>query len=318
MKIGHFCGAISAPSGLLHCFRAHLSVIPLCVPVIDFMDSSHTQDLNRPIAEISHAPGKFDAFMERHQRSMLLLAIGLVLAAVVFIVLNGIKQGAERDAGAALVNSTDLASYQAVAKQHSGTAAGASAMVIAAQLQWDDGQQDASITTLQDFLAQYPDHPGRPAATASLASRLARLGRNDEAVAQFQKLLDDPASEYLAPFAMASLGDIDWKAGKIDQAELSYKRVATEYPDSPFAFSAKRRLSLLRAETPVAIDARPVTAPEPGSFDQKTLEDLLKSGAFPQGFPGAVLPDSPPVPNPPTAPTAPPAPVEAEGTPGQP
>jgi tetratricopeptide (TPR) repeat protein len=284
---------------------------------------SHTQDLNRPIAEISHAPGKFDAFMERHQRSMLLLAIGLVLAAVVYIILHGIKQGAEHDAGAALVSSTDLASYQATAKQHPGTSAGGSAMVVAAQLQWDDGQQDASIATLQAFLKQYPEHPGRPAATASLASRLARLGRSDEAASHFQALVDDPASEYLAPLALTSLGDIHWKAGKIDQAELSYKRVVNEYPDSPFSFSAKRRLSLLHAELPVAIDARPVTAPEPGSFDQKTMEELLKSGVLPQGFPAGLntpAPGSAPAPaqvTPPAAPApapaAPSAPEPAQG-----
>jgi|GEM_PF-964400 len=309
------------------------------------MDSSHTQDPHRPIAEISHSPGKFDAFMDRHQRALLLLAIGLVLAVVAYIIVNGLKEGAEKQAGAALVAATDLPSYQAAAKQHPDTLAGGSAMVIASQLQWDDGQQEASVKTLNDFLAQYPGHPGRPAAMASLGSRLIRLGRSEEAAGNFRKILEDPEAQYLTPLALISLGDIDWKAGKIEEAEVFYKRVATDHAESPFAYSANRRMSLLRAEMPVAIDSRPIPAPEPGGINQQTMEELLKSGAFSsQGLQSGAIPGFNPTPTPevtpapegstpapdpavdPAAPTAPPvpaappapAPAEGQDTPSQP
>jgi tetratricopeptide (TPR) repeat protein len=270
--------------------------------------------------------------MDRHQRALIILFIGLVLAAVAYIIIDGLKDGAEKQAGAALVAATDLASYQATAKQHPDTLAGGSAMIISAQLQWDDGQQEASVKTLNDFLTRYPDHPGRPSAMASLGTRLIRLDRSEEAAGNFRKILEDPKAQYLAPLALISLGDIDWKAGKIEEAEASYKRVATDYSESPFAYSANRRMSLLRAEQPVAIDARPVPAPEPGGINQQTMEELLRSGAFSsQGLQGGTIPGFIPTPAPegtpapapvvdPAAPTAPPAPAPAEGqgAPGQP
>lgn len=262
------------------------------------MDSSQTDHLDRPIAEISHGPGKFEAFLDRHQRAVLVLAILLVLGAIAWIILRGIKDGAERDAGASLVAATDLAGFQATAKDHPGTLAGGSAMLRAADLQWADGQQEASVTTLKTFLEQYPKHPGRANARASLGSRLLHLGRGEEAANELNAVISDPEAQYLAPYALLALGDASWKAGQLDKAEQSYTRVTTEFAESPFAMGADRRLKLLKSAPPTAID--PLPKPAEPQLPKPTFEEMMNNGiapvAPPMNLPQGTTPPAPPAP----------------------
>jgi predicted negative regulator of RcsB-dependent stress response len=234
----------------------------------------------------------------------------LVIAAIAWIILDGVKEGAEKEAGAALVSATDLAGYVAVTKQHPGTQAGGSAMLTVAELQWEDGQQESAVTTLKEFLAQYPKHPGRPAAQASLGSRLLRLGRTEEAASAFHAIMEDPEAQYLAPYALISLGDADWKAGKLDAAEESFKRVSSSYPDSPFAYAAQRRIGLLRSAPPTSIEPRP----KPATTPMPTMEEMIQQGFDPKmlqnlpQMPPPVTPTPAPVPTPTPTPESTPQP----------
>ena len=59
-------------------------------------------DTPRPLAEISHGPSAFEAFLDRNQKGMIVLGIALVAGTAGWIIFSGLKEGAEKSAGAAL------------------------------------------------------------------------------------------------------------------------------------------------------------------------------------------------------------------------
>ena len=158
------------------------------------MEPSTHHDSPRPIAEIEHGPGKFEQWLDDHQKTLFVVAVLAVIAVAAWIVIRGMNQGAEHAAGAALVSVTGLAGYQEVTEKHSGTPAAGSALMLAATAQWQDGQQEASIDTLRSYLSDYPEHADRATANASLATRLLRLDRTDEAASAFQSVAKCPVS----------------------------------------------------------------------------------------------------------------------------
>lgn len=185
-----------------------------------------------PLAEISQGPSAFEQFLDRNQKNLIILTILLAIGAAALVVYRGIEKSRQETAGAALNKAADLAGLQAVAKDHSGTRAAASAMILLADRQWSEGQQDAAITTLREFIAANPGHPAFPTAQASLGSKLMAQGKSADAASVFQQIADDPKARFIAPFALISLGDIAKAGGDIDKAESSYNRVKTDFPES--------------------------------------------------------------------------------------
>ena len=215
-----------------------------------------------PLAEISQGPNAFEEFLDRNQKNLVILAILLALGAAALVVYRGIEKSRQDTAGAALNKASDLASLQAVVNEHAGTTAAGSAMVLLADRQWSEGQQDAAIQTLQSFIASAADHPALPTARASLGSKLMTQGKAPEATKVFQAILDDPQGRFIAPFALISLGDISSAAGDLEKAEASYARVKTEFPESGFVDTATKRIANLKAKPPVEIEAPPAPKTE--------------------------------------------------------
>ena len=231
----------------------------------------------RPLAEISHGPSAFEAFLDRNQKGMIALGIVLVAATAGWIVVRGIKEEKETSAGAVLVKSEGIPQLQALVKEQPDTAAAGSAQLVIAAKQWGDGQQDAAIETLQGFISSKPEHPGVISAKASLASRYMQVGKKDEAQKLFQELINDPAARYVAPYALISLGDMQKTEGKLDEAEQSYKK-AQDYGSNPLSNQAAQRLKLLHFKTPTEIEAPPVP-PAPKEGDAPKLDGLNLDGA---------------------------------------
>ncbi|MEI6675773.1 MAG: tetratricopeptide repeat protein [Verrucomicrobiota bacterium] len=210
-------------------------------------------DAPRPIGEISQGPSAFEQFLDRNQRNLVILTILIALAAAGWVVYRGIVRSKEHSAGAELSKAEDTAALQSVVKDHAGTAAADSAQVLLAAHQWQEGQQDAAVTTLKSFIAANVDHPARPTAQASLGTKLQTQGKLADARKVFQELADDPAARFLAPYALLSLGDMAKAAGETAQATKFYQKAKTDFPDSSFSSAIAQRLSLLQAQMPVEI-----------------------------------------------------------------
>jgi predicted negative regulator of RcsB-dependent stress response len=272
-------------------------------------------DTPRPLAEISHGPSAFEAFLDRNQKGMIVLGIALVAGTAGWIVFSGLKEGAEKSAGAALSKAEALPELQELVKSQPGTAAAGSARLLVAAKQWEAGEQDAAIETLRDFIATAKAHPALPTARASLASRLMQQGKNEEAATLFRELADAPEAKFIAPYALISLGDLAKAAGKPDEAEQSYKRVQENFADSPLASLAAQHLRMLRFKAPTEIEAPPAPAegeaPKPEAAAGAALPQELEGNPL-GGIIGGEVAVPPPAEAPaPPAGTAPAAPTEA-------
>jgi TolA-binding protein len=186
------------------------------------------------------------------------------------------------------VEAEDISELQGLVKNNPGTAAAVSARILLAEKQWEDGQQDDAIRTLETFVAEDASHTARPSALASLASKLLSQGKKDEAEEMFNEITSDPDAGYIAPYAWIMLGDIRLAKGDKDAAAQAYETVEREHFDSPFHQQAMERRLLLKAAPPVEVAANitvpdsnltgedDVTAPGVGQADD--LIEAIKGG----------------------------------------
>jgi predicted negative regulator of RcsB-dependent stress response len=257
-----------------------------------------------PLAEIAQGPNAFEQFLDRNQKNLIILAVLIAVGVAALVVYRGIEKSRQETAGAALNKAEDLAALQAVINEHAGTTAASSAAILLADRQWTDGQQDTAIETLRNFISSNPQHPALPTAQASLGSKLMIQGKSADASRIFQEIVDDPKARFIAPYALISLGDIAKLAGDLAKAEASYKRVQTDFPESNFMQSAKRRIDNLKAKPPVEVDPPPAPKAETPPAPPEA------PAPAPTPAPPAPKAETPPAPPVPPAPApAPPAPT---------
>ncbi len=113
-----------------------------------------------PLAEISQGPNAFEQFLDRNQKNLIILAILIAIGVASLVVYRGIEKSRQETAGAALNKADNLAALQAVINDHADTVAARSTMILLADRQWTEGQQDAAIETLRKFIAVESDPPG--------------------------------------------------------------------------------------------------------------------------------------------------------------
>lgn len=253
-------------------------------PLFMSNDTTLSTSTSGPLGEISQAPPGLEVFLDKHQTKLIVLAVVLALCAIGYVVYSGLKEGAEKDAGALLSKAEDISDLQSVVKNSEGTAAALSATVLLAEKQWDDGQQDDAISTLRSLIEKGGDHPSLPSAKASLAAKLGSQGNTDEASKLFRELTDDTDARHLAPYAWISLGDIALAKGDADAAEKAYETVERDFPSTTFSQDAMQRRLLLKAKAPKEI-AAPISVPDVKLGDDKEgatapdagVEDLIKA-----------------------------------------
>lgn len=219
-------------------------------------------DSNAPLAEISQGPSAFEQFLDRNQKNLIILSILIALGTGAYVVYSGIEESKETTAGNALNKAEDLASLQAVVTDHAATKAAQSAMILLADKQWTEGQQEAALTTLRNFISANPKHPGLGSAKASLGAKLMAQGKSADAATVLQEVADDPANRFAAPFALIALGDMARAAGDATKAETFYNKVKTDFATSSYAQEATKRAASLKAKAPVEIAPPPAPKPE--------------------------------------------------------
>lgn len=250
----------------------------------------------RPLAEISHGPSAFEAFLDRNQKGLVVCAILLALAGAAVIVVRGLKQAKMEEAGGALGKATTITEFQQVIQKYPDSAVAGSAKILLADKQVTEEGAEASAETLRGFIAANPEHPGVPAAKARLATRLIQQNKLADAEQILRELADSTKSTYLAPYALLKLGDLAKAAGKLDEAEASYKRAQESFGNTnPFGSVASTHRRLLHFKMPVEIDAPPpAPVPAPGA---SAIPGIPSTSDLPSITPpGSILPGTPGIP----------------------
>lgn len=212
------------------------------------------EDAPTPIAELDQGPSKFDEFMEKNQKKIMILAGLIFVSVLAYVFMTGLKKKNAAEAGAAFMLANDEDSFKGIITNYSSSPAAGTAAMAIAQLRTTDDDRTAA---LNHFIDSYPDHPGVPAKLLELALIQMNAGKNSDAELTLNKLISNEKSAYLAPRAEIALADIAAFNNELDKAEQIYTQVKES--NTQFSNVAAERLLYLKATEPTLVKKTPAT-----------------------------------------------------------
>jgi TolA-binding protein len=205
-----------------------------------------------------------DVFWERYKKEVMAVLIVALLAGAGF---GGYKIYSDRQANVAaamLASAKTAPDFQKVIAEYSGTAAGGSAYLLLADAQKNEKKFTEANTTLQTFLDKFPSHELASTARLAIAGNLEALGKKDEALAAYQRLVAGDPKGFAAPIALFSEIHLLKEKKQIEEARRVCETIKSQYPESRLVADAEYQLRLLKVDnTPVAAAPSPTVAPPP-------------------------------------------------------
>ena len=184
------------------------------------------------------------------------------ICAVVVILLIGYfaQQSSQRHTQAALEalgdvqvalmqgnTSSAITKAQSIARDYAGEDSEGRALVMLANIYFDQGRYDEASSHYRKFLDATDDKSGPQVfgAWSGLASAMEAQGNWFGAAQQFVTYADQHSKTAFAPFALKEAGRCYRSAGNLDDAKLTYLRIRADYPKSPEARFAATELAML-------------------------------------------------------------------------
>ena len=194
-------------------------------------------------------------------------------------------------ASALLASAKSAQDYQQLIDRYPNTAAAADAYLLLAVTQRNEKKFVEANTTLQTFIAKYPQHQFVDTARMAMAGNLQSMGKADEALAIYQDIASTSPNSFNAPVALISQVFILKEKKRNDDARRVCETILTQYRTSFWAGEAMQQLRLLKPST--SPSTPPISAQNPA------IPPLLARPAAPA---------APVAPAPPPAAPAPPSP----------
>ena len=257
-----------------------------------------------------------EKFLEDNLSKLVWLFVIVVVSIIAFGVIkhqNTLKanEAAEAFTGAKTVEDCDL-----VISRYPGSNAAANALLLKADLLWDQNKKSSAVEALKEFTTKDSGNPLAVFALLGLGSKLDAMGETKEAQAIFERITNEFATSEAAPLAQVRLGDLLWAQGKADAAKKAYEELAVKFPDMPgFQSISQNRLGWIAASLPTKeVDAPPAPKVEPKPAAAVPGMPNIKLNAANSGIGATVAPVSVPSPAPakvpaPAATTPAPAPA---------
>ena len=222
-------------------------------------------------------------FWERFKKEITAALVIVLLAVIAYTGYRFYSDRRTAAASALLASAKSAQEYQEVIDRYANTPAAADAYLLLAEGQRNEKKFAEANTTLQTFIAKYPQHELVSTARMAMAANLESLGKTDEALAMYQQIASAYPNSFNAPLALLSQVYILKAKNRNDDARRICETVLTQYRTSFWAGEAMQQLRLLK----------PSSSPTPGPTQNATVPPLLAL---------------PPAPGPPPAPQAPPPP----------
>ena len=210
-------------------------------------ETSNPQPTPQPMPATAAAPTGFDPveFWMLHKTKVIALAVLFVVALLGYTIYTLTESKAKAAAEAAYASAKTADEYRKVAQEHAGQPAAGNAQLQLGALLRKDGKLDEANSTLQKFIAEYPEHPMLSGAWLSLAENAEAAGKQDEALTGYQKVLTTFPSSYAAPLALLGQARIQKAKGQNDLAKRSYEQIQAQYQGTPFQMEAMQELRSL-------------------------------------------------------------------------
>lgn len=136
-----------------------------------------------------------------------------------------------------------------IADQYSGTAAGAEAGLLLAQLKLDQGDNQGAVTALTDLSKKITSGPYVASIRGLLGDAYVQLGKPAEAAAAYEQAALATKLPNERAFLMSKLGRAFLAAGKNDKARATWEALAAQSASPSLAAEARLRLGELLATT---------------------------------------------------------------------
>jgi TolA-binding protein len=172
------------------------------------------------------------------------------------------QQRRETASSNALAEATTAADYQRIVDRYGDTPAAASAYLLLADEQRKNGKLAEANATLRRFLDKFPRHQLASAARMSIAQNLEAMGKEDQAMDQYQSIASGDAGGFNAPQALLAQARILQTRGRNDEARRVCENIMTQYRQSYAAMEASQ---LLTSWKPTATPAPSATVTPHGT-----------------------------------------------------
>jgi TolA-binding protein len=223
-------------------------------------------------------------FWERFKKEITAALVIVLLAVIAYTGYRFYSDRRTAAASALLASAKNAPEYEQVIVRFPSTPAAADAYLLLAEAQRNEKKFAEANTTLQAFIAKYPQHELVSTARMAMAANLEELGKTDEALVMYQQIASAYPNSFNAPLALLSQVYILKAKNRNDDARRICETLLTQYRTSLWAGEAMQQLRFLK----------PSSSPTPGPTQNATVPPLLAL----------------PAPAPPPAPQAPPPPKQ--------
>ena len=188
-------------------------------------------------------------FWERFKKPITAALLIVLLAMLAF---TGYRFYSERRVAAAsalLASAKSAQEYQQVIDRYPSTPAAADAYLLLAEAQRNEKKFAEANTTLQSFIAKYPQHELVSTARMAMAANLESMGKADEALTIYQQIASADPNGFNAPMALMSQVYILKAKNQNEDARRICETVLTQYRTSFWAGEAMQQLRMLKPVT---------------------------------------------------------------------
>lgn len=185
-------------------------------------------------------------FWIRFRKEIAAVLIVVLLAIIGFAGFRYYSDRRDAAASALLASAKSVQDYQQVIARYPGTAAGADAYLLLADIQRAEKKFAEANATLQTFVSKNPEHQFVPTARMAMAGNLESMGKTDEALAMYQQVATNYPKNFNAPLALISRMHLLKAKNRTDEARQACEIILTQYRDSFWAKEAAQELRSLK------------------------------------------------------------------------
>jgi predicted negative regulator of RcsB-dependent stress response len=218
-------------------------------------------------------------FWERFKKPITAALLIVLIAVIAFSAYHFYSDRRATAASALLASAKSAQEYQQVIDRYPSTPAAADAYLLLAEAQRNEKKFAEANTTLQTFIAKYPQHELVSTAKMAMAANLESMGKPDEALTIYQQVASANSNGFNAPMALMSQVYILKAKNRNEDARRICETLLTQYRTSFWAGEAMQQLRMLK----------PVTSSTPAPTGGPTVPPML-------AVPAAPAPQAPPAP----------------------
>ena len=211
----------------------------------------------------------FLAWVEVNKKKLLIGAAGVGVAIAAYSIYQWHRNEAEAEATAAFYKiqtpasqterpgGPDAQAFLQVARTHSGTSAGAQALLFGAEGLFRENKFDEAKKEFENFLRTYPNHPVAFTASLGIAACLDAINKTDEALAADQEVVNRYPGSAVASQAKLGLARIYKTKGDLAQTLKIYDELARPPVSSAWGAEASSRREQLVGHHPELVKTNP-------------------------------------------------------------